>query len=169
MPLKFKFYYAASLYLLLWGSALVLFVAYTFVTEEFGGQDFEWASLFLTIIILLLYKTALSIKAIRFYNKTILPSTLQKRLFIAGFCYIILFSVGISLLCLLLIVPEDFLRTREYYSTVRVRQLFLDISFFVANIAAIYLAIFDLILLKAIRIKQRDNLLSFEFEGVEEP
>lgn len=163
MPLKFKLYYASSLYLLIWSAWLFLYGSYETFTDDHTDGNFIYDFLALFLIALIIFKAILSLKATCYYKNSISYSKSGKIVFIIGFCINVVLFIGILLLCIFVIIP-DFRQERDYDSTPSYETRLMSISFVITVICSAYLCIFDLILLKAISKKQRENLLSFELE-----
>jgi hypothetical protein len=171
MPIKFKIYYASSIYMLLWSTGIFIYGAYSMLTEDFARGDTGIGLLILLAFGLTGVKTIFNLRALRNYKQSSMPSGTERVLFIIGFCFIILMAIGLLLLSFFVIIPSDFRRQayNDSYSISNYRLLFVDSSFFIAGACAIHMAIYDLILLKEIGRKQIDNLLSFEIESDEQP
>lgn len=165
MPLQFKLYYACAMYLLLWGSGFFMWMFYQSAAHGTGS---ETAIIFTAFLIVALVTATgfMDIRAVKRYKEASLLSKTEKRFFIALYCFIILFAIGVSLLLGLLIIPEE-LRRRNYdgyMGRINMEDLVLTGGLLLAAIAAIYLAVTGLLLLRAIHLKHRENLLSFEIE-----
>ncbi|HWB24693.1 MAG TPA: hypothetical protein VG738_04395 [Chitinophagaceae bacterium] len=165
MPIKFKLYQACALYLLLWGSGFLLWAIYESVRSGIERNDAVPIILAFLILSLVVVKAVLSIRAVKHYRDAALHTKYEKGLFIAGYCFIILFTAGILLLIVFVIVPEDFYRRYKLGYQLAPQEALMDTGICLADAAAIYLAILGLPLLKAIRARQAENLMSFEIEG----
>jgi hypothetical protein len=99
---------------------------------------------------MLLCKSILSLKSIHQYKQGSGFTKTSTRLFAAGCVIIFLFTVGAILLCMLVIIPGDFVHHKTYgYGGGD--QMLCDVLFFGAAICALYLSVFDFILLKKLR------------------
>jgi len=164
MPTKYKIHYACTIYLLLWASGMFLLGLYFTVSEP--GSNAAGPVLFLFILALVITKATTGLLVIKHYKKSTLPSKALRVIFIIGFGIICLVALTIVLLSVFLIIPEDFTRHRDdMYGGQRYDELLLDISFFIGGICAIYVAIFDLVLLNATQKQHEENLLSFELDN----
>lgn len=165
MPLQFKLYYVCAMYLLLWGSGFFMWMFYQSAAHGTGGETAVIFTAFL-IVALVAATGVIGIRAVKRYKEASLLSKTEQRFFIALYCYIILFAIGVSLLLGLLIIPEE-LRRRNYNGytgRINIEDMVLTGGLLLAGIASLYLAVTGLLLLKAITLKHRENLLSFEIE-----
>ncbi len=131
-------------------------------TGDEANAFYQILSIFLMLLIIT--KTVMSIGAVQRYTKNKQFSKTGRVLFIIGFGLICLVAIGLLLMCVFVIVPEEFFKHPFEKYGPSLKDLLMDISFFVATICAINIAIFDLVLLKAIRTKNEENLLSFELD-----
>lgn len=165
MPLKFKLYYACAMYLLLWASLFFMWMFYQSAIHGMGSEIGIILTAFL-IVALNIVTGVTGIRAIKHYKQASSLSKTERAVFIAMYCFNILFAIGVSLLLGLVIIPEMF-RRRDYFDYIprlNIEDLALSTGLLFAGIASIYLAVTGLFLLKAIRLKQRENLLSFEIK-----
>ncbi len=164
MPLKWKIYYACCLYTLSWITIIYAVAGFATIKDGFRDTTALAISLALLVFVIIVGKCLLSFRAISHYKNNTLQSKIEKVLFIISFGLIILVAIGIVLLSIFIIIPEDLLSRGDIYEAPRkipLSELVLDYSFFAGGVCSIFLAIFDLILLKAIRKRYYDTLLSF--------
>lgn len=165
MPLKFKIYYSCAIGLLLWVVGIAIAAAFSFITDEFTpvSDIFAEAAVASVILAITFIKGMASINAWKHYRHGTELTRKARRLFIVTYCYIVLFAAGLLLSCSLAIIPAFF--TGGNYYTPGLKDMLLDGSCILAAIIALYFAIVDLMLLKAIRKKHEDSLVNFEVEG----
>jgi len=163
MPLKWKIYNACATYLLVWGTAFSLWGVYKTIENGVVNNDTIGIVVLFSILAIIIAKAVLSLKAIRHYKEATLPGRAEKVLFIIAFCFIVLFNTGALLAAIFFIIPEIY--RRDYNTNAPgLLEVVLVFGLFAAGVVSVYLVITDLMLLKAIRKKQQDNLLSFEIE-----
>jgi hypothetical protein len=168
MPLKFKIYYACSLYLLLWAGGIFSYGLYSMLTDTSHDNTLpQYFALF--ILTLIVYNAASSMVAVRRYRKSKMPSKVGRVLLIIGFAFNCLLSLAILALLIFVVVPDDFFRITDtsQYGLSSTTVFLQDVSIFLADVCAIQLAATGLALLKATNKKYNDNLLSFEIDNDE--
>ncbi len=131
MPAKWKIYNACSLYLVLWGIFFFIYGVYSSITESANQRQTALEVLILGLLLLVICKAYLNIRAIRRYKNEALLSKTEKGLFIAGYCLIVLFALGNIFLAAAFIIPEDFVHGNFIDENNRLdyRELLLDAGF----------------------------------------
>jgi len=175
MPLKFKIYYACALYVLLWVVTMMSFICFAFFRENHGSpsaNDYLILSAFWVVFGLYILKVTFSLRALRQYKLQALPGKAEKVFFIIFFAFTALFALIDIIACIAAIVDDapDSLRGLVEHSnnpTVSNAAIIFAVSFFIITLSTIYLAIFDLVLAKAIKRKYYNSLANFEIGQID--
>ncbi|HVX50067.1 MAG TPA: hypothetical protein VHB48_07910, partial [Chitinophagaceae bacterium] len=152
--------------LLLWNTLLLVLAFIFFIGDGGTASVIGWVLLLGLGIMLEITKTVFSLRALRHYRKAVLPGKAERAAFVVLFAINILFAAGDFLLCIMVIIPTDFGSNGQLtrHPQALYSQGLMDISFFAALLFAVYLAIFDFALLKALREKHYNTALHFDFE-----
>jgi hypothetical protein len=168
MPVKFKIYYACSLYLLLWGCAMTTFLYLTPLKDRLGRPNTAITITMCLLFVILIVKSLLSIKAVHHYKSNTRHSKGGRRLFISTFCLTILVTLIMSATAILML--GNLIKNGEDTDAqghVYISQLLYHVLYFTATACSIYLCILDLILLKAIRKGYYNPMLNFGKDIIE--
>lgn len=148
MPLKWKVYYWCMFYLLLWGLVMFIFISKQFFHEAFyiGVDENLKDSILMSLTYLLcilfvlafIFKPFPDIQDIDTGNSITFKSKRKKKLFVASFCILIVFSL-FSLFIIIL---------STYFNQWPGENFFSNFSFIVACICTLYLSITDFIWLR---------------------
>jgi hypothetical protein len=160
MPLKWKIYYWCSLHLLLYATLLFFNSCFNLLTEGVNAEKIINFALGLVFLVALSAKAELSIKGVHHYKNGRLFSKTGRIFFIIGFCVFggfTLFGIWFSISSVILV---DFSNKQNLESFSSRRYFIMDCLFLMAVVSSTVLAIFDLMLLKAIRKKYNDSIES---------
>jgi len=166
MPVKWKIYYACTMYLFLWALGMVLYLLYLQL-NELNGQAFPGFMIACIVLAAWAYKSVLSLTAIKHYKSAITYTDKQKKGFMVGYYLNCMLCVGTMALCAFVVIPNDFMSRGDLVPGPSSVEQLVDFLLFAALACATYLAAIDLALLKTIRQKQLDSLLNFELNDKE--
>lgn len=156
MPAYIKWYCVFAVYLALWAAGTTVVYTYNVIK---GGENTARDMIFIifayTLFILAFVKGLVSIKACKRYRQSAMLTTAERDVFMASFCYIILFAAGM-LLVSVFDIQADLVNN---YQIISGATILADVCVVLTAVAGIYFSITDLILLKAIRKKYEESLL----------
>jgi len=162
MPLKWKIYYLCSLYLLLSCTVFFCMLVYTAITtSSAAGEIIKSYIIAAAVLAALSFKSVLSIRAIGHFKNYTPHSKFERAAFIAGFCFTLIFGITGFVLCLTIMIPEDFTRHGDQQPLAfgDFSEMVIDFSLFATVLCCLFFAVFDLFLLKAIRKRYYNNLI----------
>lgn len=142
-----------------------LYLLYIQITEPGAGTGVN-VMIGYVVVATWAFKATLSLKALSHYKHITSHTKKERIIFIAGYCLNVFFS-GILLMDIFIVIPQDILQKTGYHGSLQLTDILLDALLFIATVCSAYIGVFDLLLLKAIRNKQLDNLLSFETNNIE--
>jgi hypothetical protein len=168
MPIKFRIYYACSLYLLLWSCTTGTLLYFKPLKDDGNHSNASLATTMYVLLVILILKSLLSIKSIQHYKTNTRYSKAGRKLVIAAFILTIIVTLFMSTTAIFMLGDiinngED----RDSQGHVYINQILFHICFFSAVACSIYLCIFDLILLKAIRKGYYNPMLNFGKDIIE--
>ncbi len=170
MPVKWKIYYACSLYLPLWSCAMMILLLFNPQANKADPDNLNFTIFFCSMFLILILKSILSFKGVSHYKRNTRHSKTERILFIVGFGLNVLIAIVFSIVSVLvsinLIKYKGGVNTDvRYYAG----QLLYAVSFLTTAICCIYFSIFDLILLRAIRKKYYSSMLNFGEDIIDNP
>jgi len=162
MPVYIKLYYTCAIYFLLWFTGLGIWFTYNIIRYAVHDRDGAIAAmLILLVLAVTLVKGLVSIKAWQCYRRAAQLTTAAHRLFVTMYYFTLLLGLGLLLL-VIFVIPGDLRQNYTYGSWLSPTIILLDGGVLLLTIASVYFAITDWFMLKAIRKKQEENLMSFE-------
>ncbi len=149
---------------MLWCAGFLLLTAYFYFTQSHSDSAFVFVLLLWLLLGACITKAVFSFRAVHHFKNKTVPAKSEKVWFIILFSLNILFAAIVFLLSVLEVIPSDFSQQGFVLSKghVNYRELLMDCSLFAVFFSSAYLAVFDLMLLKAVRKTHYDDLMSFE-------
>jgi len=172
MPVKFKIYYSVVIYVLLWAVGWLGYIGYMSIMKPLRGSEWAGVIIIATVLLLCVVKTVTSLAMLRHLKNTTQPGKAGRVFFIVFFAINILFVLldGVAIWGIVEIIfrPVSYDVQHSYPTPqVSVQEWLVFISVIVAGVAGILMAVFDLLLLKAIKNNYHDTMLSFEANATE--
>jgi hypothetical protein len=170
MPLQWKIYFWCSLYALIWSATFFFIVLKEYVASRNSYTDTEFLSgISLWLLFGMVIKSSLSIKSLLHFKNGTMPLKFERKLIATSFSTTILFVI--FLLWYLMLFLLEFIKYPPNFFNKEYGVAFLQITALISIVAvivsAIFINIYDIVMLKAIRKKYYDNLTVSE-EAIKE-
>jgi hypothetical protein len=155
MEMRWKIYYACSIYAFLWST-----IFFVIVLHEWDSDNKIFSFALACLLLGMSLKSALSLKSAIHYRRGTAPLPLERTFILVGFCANIVFVI--IMIALLIPLLYDFISNPSNYYKQDERlpylQVFVIFSFIVVAVCAILINVYDVVILRAIRKRCHDSI-----------